>query len=259
MKIKAVVFDWAGTIVDFGSLAPMGAFVQLFKRHGVAITIEQARQPMGLPKLEHIRALGSMADIATAWAAAHDGEPFNEHCARELHEEFEPMSAQSAWEHRAFIPGFMQTYKALLDLGIRVATTTGYTRKIMQPIIEDAALHGFLPDITICCDDLPRSRPDPMGMWACAKAMDTEPGPHIIKVDDTAPGLLEGLNAGCQAVGVAVSGNALGWSLGDWVQASEHERESARLLAGQKLRLAGAHHVIDSVADLVPFIQHQSD
>jgi beta-phosphoglucomutase-like phosphatase (HAD superfamily) len=29
-RVKAVIFDWAGTIIDYGSLAPMGAFVETF-------------------------------------------------------------------------------------------------------------------------------------------------------------------------------------------------------------------------------------
>ena len=31
-KIKAVIFDWAGTTIDFGSIAPVAAFVDLFKK-----------------------------------------------------------------------------------------------------------------------------------------------------------------------------------------------------------------------------------
>ena len=45
--LQAVVFDWAGTVIDFGSQAPMGAFVELFRRHGVEIGIDEARVPGG--------------------------------------------------------------------------------------------------------------------------------------------------------------------------------------------------------------------
>jgi phosphonoacetaldehyde hydrolase len=72
----------------------------------------------------------------------------------------------------------------------------------------------------------------------------------VVKVDDTAPGLQEGINAGCWTVGVAASGNALGWSWEQWVEASEDEREHALADARQTLRVAGAHAVVDSVADL---------
>lgn len=255
MKIQGVVFDWAGTIVDFGSLAPMGAFVRLFERHGVSISIAQARVPMGLPKIDHIRVLGTMPDIAAAWAQAHQGKAFTDDDAVALLKEFEPMSAQAAWDNRAFIPGFLETYEWLKTRGIRVATTTGYTRKIMTPIIDHAYSLGFHPDAVICCDDVQRSRPDPMGMQACCKAMGLETGPNVIKVDDTAPGIAEGLNAGCLTVGVAISGNALGWSLLEWTNASASERTQASKNAFKILSQAGADHVIDSVAELPKLIE----
>ncbi len=250
MKIQAVVFDWAGTIVDFGSLAPMGAFVNLFERHGVPVTIAQARVPMGLPKIDHIRAMGRMPEIAQAWRDAHQGQTFSEADAQALLQEFEPMSAASAWECRAFVPGFLETLAWLQSRGIRVATTTGYTRRIMTPIIAHAASLGFSPDAVICCDDVLRSRPDPMGMLACCAAMGVTPGLTVLKVDDTAPGIEEALNAHCLTLGVAASGNALGWSLAQWQQSSEAERAPALQAARAQLKAAGAHGVVDSVADL---------
>ena len=53
-KFKAVVFDWAGTMIDFGSFAPMGVFVKAFEKFGITASIEQARAPMGAPKWNHI-------------------------------------------------------------------------------------------------------------------------------------------------------------------------------------------------------------
>ena len=247
--IKGVVFDWAGTIIDFGSLAPMGAFVQLFAKHGVTISIAQARVPMGLPKLAHIAQLGATPEIATQWQAVK-GRTFSAADADALLLEFEPMSAAAAIAHGEFIPGFLDSYAWLQSRGIGVATTTGYTRRIMTPLIASAAQVGFSPALVVCCDDVERSRPDPMGMLCCMQALDLTVTSSVVKVDDTAPGLQEGINAGCWTVGVAASGNALGWSWDQWVAASEDEREAATTVAAQQLREAGAHEVIDSVADL---------
>lgn len=248
--IKAVVFDWAGTIVDFGSLAPMGAFVHLFNRHGVPLSIAQARVPMGLPKLDHIRVLGQMPEVAQAWQQAH-GRAFTDADAQALLLEFEPMSAAAALERSDFIPGFLDSLAWLQGKGLRVATTTGYTRRIMRPLIEKARALGFSPDLVVCCDDVARSRPDPMGMHACMDAMGVRDQPHlVVKFDDTAPGLAEGLRAGCWTVGVSASGNALGWSLEQWQQASFDERREAASRAEATLRQAGAHEVIPSVAEL---------
>ncbi len=247
--IQGVVFDWAGTIIDFGSLAPMGAFVQLFARHGVTISIAQARVPMGLPKLAHIAQLGAMPDVASQWRAAK-GRAFEDGDADALLREFEPMSAAAAIAHGEFIPGFLESYAWLQSLGVGVATTTGYTRKIMAPLIATAEQAGFKPALVVCCDDIEKSRPDPMGMRRCMQALGLEEAALVVKVDDTAPGLQEGLNAGCWTVGVAASGNALGWSWDQWVAASEDERALAVGHASQTLRDAGAHEVIDTVADL---------
>jgi phosphonoacetaldehyde hydrolase len=245
-----VVFDWAGTIVDFGSLAPMGAFVRLFANHGITISIAQARVPMGLPKLAHIEALGAMPEISAQWQQVK-GRSFSAQDALELLQEFVPMSAASALEHSDFIPGFLESYAWLQQQGIGVATTTGYTRFIMEPLIARAAQAGFAPARVICCDDVAHSRPSPLGMQECMATLGLSGHrAAVVKVDDTAPGLQEGIKAGCWTVGVAASGNALGWSWAQWVQASEDEREHALGAARHALRVAGAHEVVNSVADL---------
>ena len=192
--IRGVVFDWAGTIIDFGSLAPMGAFVTLFANHGVTISIAQARVPMGLPKLAHIKALGAMPEVAAQWQVAK-GQSFTDTDAQALLEEFEPMSAQAALERSDFIPGFMDTYAKLKAQGVGVATTTGYTRKIMEPLISLAHAAGFAPAQVVCCDDVAHSRPSPLGMQLCMTTLGLENAPaSVVKVDDTEPGIQEGRN-----------------------------------------------------------------
>lgn len=258
MNIKGVVFDWAGTIVDFGALASMGAFVSLFAQQGVEISIAQARVPMGLPKLEHIRHLGLLPEVAQAWHQRH-GRSFSEVDAQALLLKFEPMGAVAALKRSDFIPGFMDTLAWLQGKGIRVATTTAYTRRIMTPLIAKARALGFDPDLVVCCDDVPRSRPDPMGMYACMEAMGLTGQPDsVVKVDDTAPGLAEGRHAGCWTVGVSASGNALGWSLEQWQQSSFEARREADSRAGAHLLEAGAHEVIHSVADLPELMERLS-
>ena len=249
-NIRGIVLDWAGTIVDFGSLAPMGAFGELFARHQIEISIAEARVPMGLPKIDHISSLGSMPTIAAQWEELN-GRTFNNADAQRLLSEFEPMSAKAALDRSHFIPGFMAVYRDLQAHGLAFATTTGYTRKIMTPLIEIARAQGFTPALVVCCDDVARSRPDPMGMQACLQAMNLHgKARQVIKVDDTAPGLAEGLAAGAWTVGVAVSGNALGWTHESWLEASAQEQAHARTAAIALLIEAGAHEVIDSVADL---------
>ena len=69
--VKMVIFDWAGTTVDYGCYAPAVVFVEVFKRYGVEITMEQARAPMGLQKNEHIRAISRLEEVDAAWRERH--------------------------------------------------------------------------------------------------------------------------------------------------------------------------------------------
>ena len=84
--LKAVILDWAGTVVDHGSRAPMGAFVRAFAEFGVAVSIADARGPMGMAKRDHIAAMMALPHVAQAWHAArvmrHEADFFGESEAR---------------------------------------------------------------------------------------------------------------------------------------------------------------------------------
>ena len=74
LRTEAAILDWAGTVIDFGSFAPTQIFVEAFAEFGVAITLEEARGPMGMGKWDHIRALCNDAAIAARFAR-HRGMP----------------------------------------------------------------------------------------------------------------------------------------------------------------------------------------
>jgi phosphonoacetaldehyde hydrolase len=252
--LQAVVFDWAGTLVDFGSLAPMGAFVRLFQQFGVEISIDEARVPMGLPKWHHIQALGQQPRIAQAWAD-HHGRPFSDADVDALYAVFTPMSAEAAAQHARLIPGVREVVGALRDQGLKIGSTTGYTRSIMAGVTPVAAEQGLVVDNLVCADDLPQSRPTPFGIYRCLLDLQVWPAHHVVKVDDTVPGLLEGRHAGCWTVGLAVSGNACGHSASEWQALDEDRQDAARDRAWHQLKDAQPDFIIDSVADLLPVLE----
>lgn len=252
--IQAVVFDWAGTVIDFGSQAPMGAFVELFKRHGLSITIAEARVPMGMPKWHHIQAMGQQPRIATLWEQMH-GRPFNDRDVDALYEEFTPMNAESVVHHAKLITGTLDTLAWLSARGIRIGSTTGYNRTIMDVVMPLAAEQGFRPENVVCADDLPESRPSPMGMRHTMELLGVTAPRHAVKVDDTVPGLLEGADAGCWTVAVLASGNALGLTEPEWQAMGEPSRAALRAQARESLAGGHADFFIDTVADLPGVIQ----
>ena len=252
-ELRAVIFDWAGTVVDFGSRAPMGVFVETFRRFGVDLSVEEARQPMGLPKWQHIEALFQNHRIADAWEATHGRRPGKADIDA-VFEVFTPMNAKVVSDYATLVPGAAATVDALRARGLGIGSTTGYTRDIMEPLLPLAAAQGYRPDNLVCAGDLPEGRPTAAMMLRCFEELGVSEPWRVVKVDDTDPGIAEGRAAGTWTVAVAVSGNAMGLSAEEWADLPPDERKARLDMAHASLQATGADAVIDSVADLLPVI-----
>ncbi len=251
--LKAVIFDWAGTVVDHGSRAPMGAFVEAFASLGVEISTAQARQPMGLPKRDHIAALLALPEVAAAWRKAQGNDP-DEAAIDRIYDVFVPRNVAVVASHADLIPGVAETVEALRAGGLKIGSTTGYVREIMEQLTGPAAAQGFAPDSLVCAGDLPQGRPAPFNIYKTLLDLQVWPAWSCVKVDDTEPGIAEGINAGCWTVGVALTGNAVGLSREELEALPQREVARLRTVATQRLTAAGAHLVVDSVADLLPVV-----
>jgi phosphonoacetaldehyde hydrolase len=253
LRPQGLILDWAGTVIDHGSRAPMGAFVRAFAHFDVAITIDDARGPMGMAKWDHIRAVGQIPSVSAAWQAKH-GRPFDEGDVTAIFEVFEPMNLASVRDHADFIPGALETITALSARGLRIGSTTGYTRAIMDVIEPIAAANGYRPEIVVCAGDLPAGRPTPVMMWYAMARMALWPAATVIKVDDTIVGIGEGVAAGTWTVGLALSGNLCGLSAEELAGLDEVARAAFRDRAEVALRGSGADFVIDSLKELPAMI-----
>ncbi len=251
--LRAVVFDWAGTVVDYGSLAPMGAFVSTFAEFGVEITIAEARIPMGLAKRPHVAALLAMPRIAAQWEG-HHGLPPDEADIDAVYKAFVPRNVVSAGQHAELIPGTAELARALHEEGLRIGTTTGYTREIIAPVLPLAAGQGFTCEAMACAGDVPQGRPSPFPTWKVLADLGVYPAWRAVKIDDTEVGIGEGLNAGAWTVGVTMSGNLLGLPRTEAEALCATERAARRADATARMRRAGAHYTIDSVASLLPIL-----
>jgi len=247
--LAAVVFDWAGTVVDFGSHAPMGAFVQLFASQGVAIDIAEARVPMGLPKWDHIQALGRLPRVAAAWQQAF-GRVFDDHDVDRLYALFTPMNAAAIPRHADLVPGVPALVQALRARGLKIGSTTGYNREIMAVLAPLAAQQGFTPDNLVCAGDVAENRPSPLGMYRCFLDLQVWPAHRVVKVDDTVPGLLEGRHAGCWTVAVLASGNEVGLTLPAWQALPPAEQTRCCDQAHKRLAVARPDYAVGTVAEL---------
>lgn len=248
-RLKAVVFDWAGTMIDFGCVAPVAAYQTAFAAEGVELAAADARRDMGMAKLAHVKEILKIERVAEAWRAKTGAAP-TEADALRIYAQLEPLMAASAAEHSTLIPGAAATFAELKRRGLKVGSGTGYTRQMMTAILPRAAEQGYTPDAVVCAGETPTGRPSPQMVWKALIELDVWPASSVVKVDDAEVGMAEGRNAGCWTVGVAASGNGVGFSLAEYEALPEAERRPMVEAAAASLRAAGAHFVIDSVADL---------
>lgn len=256
--VQAVIFDWAGTVVDFGSRAPMQAFVNLFRQYGLEISIEDARGPMGVNKWNHIEALLGLPKVASQWLSSY-GRLHQPADIDEMLKTFLPMNLQSIRECSELVPGTAEVCAALRGRGILIGSTTGYTRALLDELMGLAAQQGYRVDASVCAGETALGRPSEQMMLRSAELLGLTNPRLVIKVDDTVPGLLEGKRYGCWTVGVAASGNATGLSRAEYEALPSADRKDMLERAYASFDVARPDFIIESVADLLPVIDEIND
>ena len=254
IQIQAIIFDWAGTMVDYGCRAPAKVFQEIFSQEGVAVSAEEARGPMGMAKREHIATVAAMPAVDKRWQEKFGKSADNADVDR-MYEKFLPLQKQILGQHSDIIPGAIEAFNWCVENSIRVGSSTGYTRELMEVVVPIAAQAGYKPEVVLCAEDAPMGRPAPWLIFEIAKRFGVYPMNRIVKVDDTVVGVQAGINAGTWSVGVAQTGNMIGLSQDEWNALSTDDQTQRLESARQQLRDAGAHFVIDSVAEIPGLIE----
>ncbi len=247
--LRAVILDWAGTAVDHGSLAPTQALMETFAAFGISITPSQARGPMGVGKREHVGVLGALPEVDSQWNEQH-GCSFTADDADRLYEAYLRIQPRLAAERARPIAGLATALTALREQGIRIGSTTGYPRSVVQVMVTAAAERGYQPDAVVCDDDVAAGRPAPFMALEAMRRLEVWPVAACLVVDDTQPGIQAGRNAGMWTAGVTVTGSYVGLDEGELAELELDRRRALRNSAHRRLQAAGAHFVIDSVAAL---------
>jgi phosphonoacetaldehyde hydrolase len=253
-RFDLVILDWAGTMVDFGCRAPVIALTEAFARRGVELSERLARRDMGKAKKDHVRALLADPAVAARWHAARGAAPV-EADIEALMTDLGPLMREQAARAARLIDGARSMVDALRAAGVKVASSTGYTREMMAPVLREAAAQGYAPDHLVCSGETPTGRPSPLMIYKACAELGVWPLSRVAKVDDTESGVAEGRAAGCFTVGVAASGNGVGLSA-EALAALPAADRTARIAATEKsLLAAGADVVIASVAELIPVLE----
>jgi phosphonoacetaldehyde hydrolase len=247
-SIRLVVFDWAGTTVDFGSCAPVAPFVQAFAGCGVEISPAEARGPMGVHKKDHVRALFAQPEISARWHAAQNRE-WSEADVDRVYEAFIPLQMEVIAAHADPIAGVPAAVEELRRRGVKVGGTTGYFRAAAERLTAAARQLGYSPDVSLCPEDVPAGRPAPWMIFRLMEKTGTCPPAAVVKIGDTVADIVEGRNAGVWTVGVTHTGSAIGCTVAEFAALPAQGRFDRIAAATRILLNSGAHDVIPSAAE----------
>lgn len=247
--LKAILLDWAGTTMDYGCYAPAVVFRQVYERMRVPISMAEARAPMGAHKKVHIRKISQIESVHQRWEDTHNRPP-EESDIDEMFEAFVPLQLSCLAEYADLIPGTLEAVAEFRERGLQIGSTTGYTGEMMALLQEEAKKRGYEPDATVCATDVPEGRPAP---WMCvqnALQLGVYPFAACVKVDDTIPGIEEGLNAGMWTIGLAKTGNEIGLNEKEINRLDPEVLQTQLEAVYQRMHQSGAHYVVDGIWDV---------
>jgi phosphonoacetaldehyde hydrolase len=245
-RIAAVMLDWAGTTVDHGSVAPVLALKTLFAQRGLSLSTKDARRDMGLLKRDHIQAILSLPNVAAEWRAAFGEEPGPDDVSC-LFQEFGPLQMAIITQHSHVIEGVADITGKWQQRGLRIGSTTGYTREMLNPVLLQAATAGYRPDASVCPDEAGAGRPAPWMLMRNAQMLDVYPPSSCVKIGDTISDIEEGRNAGMWTIGLTRTGNMIGLNTEDLARLPPAEKDLLLTQAASEMLAAGANFVAEDL------------
>jgi phosphonoacetaldehyde hydrolase len=255
IHLRAVMLDWAGTTVDHGSIAPVLALQTLFSNHGIALSTEDARRDMGLLKRDHIQAILALSNVRADWQHRFGKEPGTEDVLA-LFEEFGPLQMEIVTRHSQIIDGVADVVARWQRSGLRIGSSTGYTREMLSPVMEQAASQGYKPDASVCPDEVGAGRPAPWMLARNAQLLEVYPPSLCVKIGDTISDIEEGRNAGMWTIGLTRTGNMLGLDAPAVAALPDNKRAHLISQAESALYSNGAHFVAGDLAACEPILEH---
>ncbi len=239
-KVKGIVLDWSGTTADAYVLAPAVVFVDVFKKHDVKISMAEAR---GL----HIKELTEVPAIRERWKGVHGSYP-DQSSVDAMFADFVPMQLACLRQYTTLLPHVAEVVQQFQKDGIKIGSSTGFVRSMVDILEADAKKQGYVPDASVAGDEVEHgARPKPFMVYRNLDLMDVSPIQSVVKVDDTTSGVGEALEAGCWGVGIARYSNYMDIDSMEHLESLSEAEIERRLIATREiLRKTGAHYVIDT-------------
>ncbi|RRG07001.1 MAG: 2-aminoethylphosphonate--pyruvate transaminase [Lactobacillus sp.] len=252
--IQAVVFDWAGTTIDYGSQAPIIAFKQAFAHFDIHIPTAEIRQDVGLDKLTHIKKMMANPAIQSKWVAKHPNIAV-EDAITQIYQQFQQDIVAVLAETAQLKPGVKELVNYLDAQNIPYASTTGYTQSMLDRVLPLAAKQGYNPKANVTSEQTDGiGRPQADMLLHAIDRLGVPDARSVIKVGDTVNDILEGKASHAISIGVVDGGNLIGLSEGEFDELTIAEQNELRNKATDELEAAGADYVINAINDLIKLI-----
>lgn len=254
-KIEAVIFDWAGTTVDYGCFAPVQAFVEVFCHFGIEPTTEEVREPMGMLKRDHIKTMLQMERIHDLWVEKYKREA-DEADIDKMYGMFEEKLMGILDRFTEAKPYVLEAVAELRGMGIKIGSTTGYTDEMMKIVTEGAKEAGYEPDAWFSPNAVgDAGRPYPYMIFKNMEVLGISSTANVIKVGDTVSDIKEGKNAGVLSVGVIEGSSEMALSEEEYRSLSDQEREARIEKVRETFKNAGADYVIRNMGELTSLVK----
>lgn len=256
--IEAVIFDWAGTTVDYGCFAPVQAFISAFETFGITPTVEEVRKPMGMLKRDHVKTMMHMERIRAEWQRVHNRD-FTEEDIDQIYECSEKSIFKILHNYAEPKPYVVEVINTLRAQGIKIGSTTGYTDEMMAIVVPKAKENGYEPDCWFSPNAVNNmGRPYPYMIYENMKQLKVTSVHNVIKVGDTVSDIKEGLAAGILSVGIIEGSSCMGLSEEEYTSLSEVEKRAQCEKVRKIYEAAGADYIINNMSELPALIERLS-
>lgn len=254
-KIEAVIFDWAGTTVDYGCFAPVQAFIEAFKEFGIEPTVAEVREPMGMLKWDHIHTMMQMPRITEEWKCVH-GRMWDTKDVDAIYERSEKAIFKILHNFSTPKPFVLEAIEQLRAKGIKIGSTTGYTDEMMSYVVPAAKEQGYDPDAWFSPNSVNNmGRPYPYMVYKNMEALKVSSVDAVVKVGDTVADIKEGKSAGIISIGIVEGSSIMGLSEEEYEQLSDVEKEDNIRRVRKVYEGCGADYIIMNMSELPALIE----
>jgi phosphonoacetaldehyde hydrolase len=257
---KAIVMDFSGTLIDPGVMAPTMAFIEVFKKYGIVISENEARQPMGQEKRTHIgHVLLKNPNVNYRWSCLHGYPPTTEDVDR-IFADFVPMQCKILHRYTTLLPKTKETLDTFRkDYNLLLGASTGFNLQMTQIIRCKMKEQGVVLDAAVAGDEVRRGRPYGDMISENMERLGITNPAEVVKVGDTPMDMQEGKNAKCgMVIGLSLYNNYMGMNLQETrhMQLTNSNEFHRKLKESEdQLYAAGADLVVKELSDIIPYIQ----